>query len=97
MRGLSNERHSSLGLAHRCGLAILVALTKADFAQLCGPEGVPDLGRRAVRDGSTDNQIVLGDRRIAVHREWVLCRVMANWSCPVSRWQQAAIHFVSPL
>jgi len=40
----------------------------ADRIALCGPKGVPDTARRAVRGGTTASQVVLGGQRIAVRR-----------------------------
>ncbi|MFN9012711.1 MAG: transposase [Betaproteobacteria bacterium] len=41
---------------------------ESDRIALCGPKGVPDAGRRAVRGGSTASQVVLGGPRIALRR-----------------------------
>lgn len=56
------------GLCIDAGQQVLSAFMKADRVALCGPKGVPDAGRRAVRGGSTASQIVLGGRCIAVRR-----------------------------
>lgn len=42
--------------------------TVTDRVALCGPKGVPDATRRAVRGGTTASQVVLGGQRIAVRR-----------------------------
>ncbi|WP_139019197.1 hypothetical protein [Acidovorax radicis] len=89
-------RHSLLGLCTEAGQKVLAALMQADRVALCGLKGVPDAGRRAVPGGSTASQIVLGGRRIAVRRLWERLRGMANWPCPASSGQPAAIRWMPP-
>lgn len=43
-------------------------MMQADRIALCGPKGVPDATRRAVRGATTASQVVLGGQRIAVRR-----------------------------
>lgn len=65
---LRDVRHAFLGLCIDAGQKVLAALMESDRIALCGPKGVPDAGRRAVRGGSTASQVVLGGQRIAVRR-----------------------------
>lgn len=65
---LSDVRHAFLGLCIDAGQKVLAAMMEADRIALCGPKGVPDAARRAVRGGSTASQVVLGGQRIAVRR-----------------------------
>jgi hypothetical protein len=44
---------SWLGLCIDAGQRVLAAMMEADRTALCGPKGVPDAARRAVRGGST--------------------------------------------
>ena len=65
---LRDVRHAFLGLCIDAGQKVLAAMMEADRIALCGPKGVPDAGRRAVRGGTTASQVVLGGQRIAVRR-----------------------------
>jgi putative transposase len=47
---------------------VLAAMMQADRVALCGPKGVPDADRRALRAGSTRSSVVLGGQRISVRR-----------------------------
>jgi hypothetical protein len=48
------------------GQRVLAAMMEADRIALCGPKGVPDARRRAVRGCSTASQVVLGGQRSAL-------------------------------
>jgi putative transposase len=65
---LRDVRHAFLGLCIDTGQKVLAAMMEADRIALCGPKGVPDTARRAVRGGTTASQVVLGGQRIAVRR-----------------------------
>lgn len=65
---LRDVRHAFLGLCIDAGQKVLAAMMEADRIALCGPKGVPDANRRAVRGGTTASQVVLGGQRIAVRR-----------------------------
>lgn len=65
---LRDVRHAFLGLCIDAGQKVLAAMMESDRIELCGPKGVPDPGRRAVRGGTTASQVVLGGQRIAVRR-----------------------------
>lgn len=66
---LHDVRHAFEGLCAQAGLAVLDQLMEEDRAALCGPKGVPQEGRRAVRGGKTAASVVLAGRRIAVQRQ----------------------------
>ena len=63
---LRDVRHAFLGLCIDAGQKVLAAMMEADRAALCGPRGVPDARRRAVRGGSTRSKVVLGGQRIEI-------------------------------
>ena len=66
-------------------------MMEADRIALCGPKGVPDAARRAVRGGTTASQVVLGGQRIAVRRPRARATTRrANWRCPASLWAACA-------
>jgi hypothetical protein len=65
---LRDVRHAFLGLCIDAGQKVLAAMMEADRIALCGPKGVPNAERRAVRGGTTASQVVLGGQRIAVRR-----------------------------
>ena len=68
---LHDVRHAFEGLCAQAGLAVLEQLMEEDRTALCGPKGVPQEGRRAVRGGTTAASVVLAGRRIAVQRQRV--------------------------
>lgn len=53
---LRDVRHAFLGLCIDAGQKVLAAMMEADRIALCGPKGVPEARRRAVRGGSTASQ-----------------------------------------
>lgn len=55
-------------LCVQVGEQALAALMEQDRTALCGPKGVHDRSRRAVRGGSTASEITLGGRRMQVRR-----------------------------
>ncbi|MDZ7654133.1 MAG: transposase [Burkholderiaceae bacterium] len=66
---LRDVRHAFLGLCiDDAGQKVLAAMMEADRIALCGPKGVPDSTRRAVRGGTTASQVLLGGQRVAVRR-----------------------------
>jgi hypothetical protein len=54
------------GLCVNAGKQVLAAMMEADRVTLCGARNVPDVGRQAVRGGTTRSSVVLGGQRIAV-------------------------------
>jgi putative transposase len=73
---LHDVQHAFEGLCAQAGLAVLEQLMEEDRTALCGPKGVPQPGRRAVRGGKTAASVVLAGRRVAVQRQRVrdVCR-----------------------
>lgn len=69
---LRDVRHAFLGLCIDAGQKVLAAMMESDRMALCGPKGVPDAKRRAVRGGITASQVVLGGPRARLGR----CRAL---------------------
>lgn len=65
---LRDVQHAFVGLCVHAGKQVLAAMMEADRAALCGPKGVPDATRRAVRGGTTASKVVLGGQRIDIRR-----------------------------
>lgn len=83
---LRDVRHAFLGLCIDAGQKVLAAMMEADRMALCGPKGVPDAARRAVRGGSTASQVVLGGRRIAVRRPRARATSEGELALPSFQW-----------
>lgn len=65
---LIDVQHAFQGLALRAGLGVLYQLMEEDRTELCGPKGIPDAARQAVRGGTTPASIVFGGQRLAIQR-----------------------------
>ena len=65
---LRDVQSAFYGLCINAGKAVLGAMMEAERTALCGPKGVPDSQRTAYRGGHTRTSVVLGGRRIAIHR-----------------------------
>ena len=65
---LQDVKHAFYGLCITAGKQVLAAMMEADRIALCGPKGVPDADRRALRGGSTRSAVVLGGQRIGIKR-----------------------------
>ena len=65
---LRDVQHAFYGLCVSAGKEVLAALMEDDRKALCGPKGVPDAGRYAVRGGTTRSAVVLGGQRIGINR-----------------------------
>jgi putative transposase len=65
---LQDVKHAFYGLCINAGKHVLAAMMEADRIALCGPKGVPDPDRRAVRGGSTRSAVVLGGQRMGIKR-----------------------------
>ena len=65
---LKDVKHAFLGLCIEAGKQALEAMMEADRVALCGPKGVPDGQRKAMRGGSTHSSVVLGGQRMGVQR-----------------------------
>jgi hypothetical protein len=61
-------------------------MMEADRMALCGPKGVPDARRRAVRGGITASQVALGGQRIAVRRLRARSKVQGELVLPSFEW-----------
>lgn len=87
---LRDVRHAFLGLCIDAGQKVLAAMMEADRVALCGPKGVPDARRRAVRGGTTAGQVVLGGQRIAVRRPRARSKSMGELALPSFEWAACA-------
>jgi len=65
---LQDVQQAFYGLCIEAGRQVLGAMMEADREALCGPKGVPDAKRRAVRGGHTNSRVVLGGQRIDIRR-----------------------------
>jgi transposase-like protein len=65
---LQDVEHAFAGLCLQAGLQVLHELMEEDRTELCGPKGVPDEGRLAVRGGTTPASVVLAGQRIPIQR-----------------------------
>ena len=83
---LRDVRHAFLGQCIDAGQKVLGEMMEADRIALCGPKGVPDAARRAVRGGSTASKVVLGGQRIAVRRPRARARFEGELSLPSFLW-----------
>jgi len=83
---LRDVRHAFLGLCIDAGQKVLAAMMEADRIALCGPKGVPDARRRAVRGGTTASQVVLGGQRIAVRRPRARSTSQGELALPSFEW-----------
>jgi transposase-like protein len=63
---LRDVQHAFYGLCANAGKQVLAAMMEADRVTLCGARNVPDVGRQALRGGTTRSSVVLGGQRIAV-------------------------------
>lgn len=65
---LQDVQQAFYGLCIEAGRRVLDVMMEADREALCGPKGVPDAQRRAVRGGHTSSRVVLGGQRIDIRR-----------------------------
>jgi transposase-like protein len=87
---LQDLKHAFYGLCINAGKQVLAAMMEADRVALCGPKGVPDVGRRALRGGSTRSTVVLGGQRISVHRPRARSVDAGELQLPSFAWAAAA-------
>jgi transposase-like protein len=87
---LHDVRHAFLGLCIDAGQKVLAAMMEADRIALCGPKGVPNTRRAAVRGGSTASQVVLGGQRIAVRRPRARSKADGELVLPSFEWAACA-------
>lgn len=67
-------RGDLLALVHELGLRAFAAMLEAERTELCGPRYKHDGSRAATRAGSTQGELPLGGRRVAVRRPRVVDR-----------------------
>lgn len=87
---LHDVQHAFVGLCVQAGKQVLAAMMEADRAALCGPRGVPDAHRRAVRGGSTSSKVVLGGQRIDIRRPRVRGIDAGELALPSFAWAAGA-------
>lgn len=87
---LQDVKHAFYGLCINAGQQVLAAMMEADRIALCGPKGVPDASRRAVRGGSTPSAVVLGGQRIGVRRPRARAVDAGELELPTFAWAAAA-------
>ncbi|WP_374348978.1 IS256 family transposase [Phenylobacterium sp.] len=87
---LKDVQSAFYGLCIQAGKAVLAAMMEADRIALCGPKGVPDADRRAVRGGSTSSTVVLGGQRIGVRRPRARAVDAGELELPTFAWAAAA-------
>lgn len=83
---LKDVQHAFYGLCISAGKQVLQAMMEADRIALCGPKGVPDAARRAVRGGSTPSAVVLGGQRIGIRRPRARSVEAAELELPSFAW-----------
>src|SRR5262252_704864 len=86
---LKDVRSAFYGLCIGAGKAVLAAMMEADRVALCGPKGVPDEDRRAVRGGTTPSAVVLGGQRIGVRRPRARAVDAGELELPTFAWAAA--------
>ena len=86
---LKDVRSAFYGLCIGAGKAVLAAMMEADRVALCGPKGVPDEDRRAVRGGTTRSAVVLGGQRIGVRRPRARAVDAGELDLPTFAWAAA--------
>jgi len=87
---LRDVRHAFLGLCIDAGQKVLAAMMEADRVALCGPKGVPDTARQAVRGGTTASRVVLGGQRVGVRRPRVRSKSQGEVPLPSFEWAACA-------
>ena len=87
---LEDVQHAFEGLCVQAGLQVLQELMEEDRVGLCGPKGVPDEARTAVRGGHTPASVVLGGQRLPIQRPRVRDRDNGELVLPSYEWASAA-------
>ena len=87
---LRDVQHAFVGLCVHAGKQVLAAMMEADRAALCGPKGVPDMRRGAVRGGSTPSKVVLGGQRIDIRRPRMRAIDTGELQLPTFAWASSA-------
>jgi putative transposase len=87
---LQDVQNAFVGLCVHAGKQVLAAMMEADRAALCGPKGVPDATRQAVRGGTTRSKVVLGGQRLDVRRPRVRAVDAGELQLPTFTWAAGA-------
>lgn len=87
---LRDVQHAFVGLCVQAGKQVLAAMMEADREALCGPKGVPDTGRSAVRGGTTRSKVVLGGQRLDIRRPRVRALDAGELHLPSFTWAAGA-------
>jgi putative transposase len=61
-------REGLLAMSVAAGMAVMAAMFEAEIGQVCGPKGMHNRGRAAVRHGTGKGSVTLGGRRVRVDR-----------------------------
>ncbi len=83
---LQDVQHAFVGLCVHAGKQVLAAMMEADRVALCGPRGVPDAARRAVRGGTISSKVVLGGQRVDIKRPRVRGTQAGELQLPSFAW-----------
>ena len=87
---LQDVQQAFYGLCIEAGLRVLDVMMEADREALCGPKGVPDAQRRAVRGGHTSSPVVLGGQRIDIRRPRARALDAGELPLPTFAWAAGA-------
>ena len=87
---LQDVKHAFVGLCVHAGRQVLAAMMEDDRTALCGPKGVPNGARKAVRGGTTSSKVVLGGQRIDMSRPRVRGTVAGELQLPSFQWAASA-------
>ena len=87
---LQDVKHAFVGLCVHAGRQVLAAMMEEDRAALCGPKGVPNPARSAVRGGTTSSKVVLGGQRIGMSRPRVRAVDAGELQLPSFQWAAVA-------
>jgi len=83
-------RDGPLALSVGVGLAVVGEIFEEELAQVVGPRGKHDPGRRAYRHGRERRQLTLGGRRVEVAKPRRGPRLARRWSWRVTTSSAAA-------
>lgn len=86
---LQDVEHAFVGLCVHAGRRVLAAMMEEERTALCGPKGVPNAARGAVRGGTTGGKVVLGGQRINVRRPRVRGIDAGELQLPSFQWAAA--------
>ena len=87
---LQDVQQAFYGLCIEAGRRVLDVMMEADREALCGPKGVPDAQRRAVRGGHTSSRVVLGGQRIDIRRPRARALDSGELPLPTFAWAAGA-------